>query len=236
MSHGRHWQGPMPSGTCHMGESMKIGRGNFLAAGIKHSHVPRLRYASNCNGAAGDEPLSSLDSLARALRCLPGVGPKAAQRMALHLMQHRRHRLRLANTAFRRVSGAHRGHRTGVGLRPRPASGALVLCRQRRSCFEANIRAGRNGAHAAGRRRATHLDDPYAADRAVRERNAAASSTAGCASTSRGTARHPSGCSARRCNRRARCIETRTSRRIPRACPRGRWGPMRVRHRAPHQP
>ena len=36
------------------------------------------------------EPTSSLDALARALRCLPGVGPKAAQRMALHLMQHDR--------------------------------------------------------------------------------------------------------------------------------------------------
>jgi recombination protein RecR len=36
------------------------------------------------------EPLSSLDELASALRCLPGVGPKAAQRMALHLMQHDR--------------------------------------------------------------------------------------------------------------------------------------------------
>jgi recombination protein RecR len=36
------------------------------------------------------EPLSSLESLAQALRCLPGVGPKAAQRMALHLMQHDR--------------------------------------------------------------------------------------------------------------------------------------------------
>ena len=36
------------------------------------------------------EPVSSLDALARALRCLPGVGPKAAQRMALHLMQHDR--------------------------------------------------------------------------------------------------------------------------------------------------
>ena len=36
------------------------------------------------------EPLSSLDELAKALRCLPGVGPKAAQRMALHLMQHDR--------------------------------------------------------------------------------------------------------------------------------------------------
>jgi recombination protein RecR len=36
------------------------------------------------------EPLTSLDALARALRCLPGVGPKAAQRMALHLLQHDR--------------------------------------------------------------------------------------------------------------------------------------------------
>jgi recombination protein RecR len=36
------------------------------------------------------EPLSSLDALSQALRCLPGVGPKAAQRMALHLLQHDR--------------------------------------------------------------------------------------------------------------------------------------------------
>jgi recombination protein RecR len=36
------------------------------------------------------ETLSSLDELAAALRCLPGVGPKAAQRMALHLLQHDR--------------------------------------------------------------------------------------------------------------------------------------------------
>ncbi|HEY7903821.1 MAG TPA: recombination mediator RecR [Casimicrobiaceae bacterium] len=34
--------------------------------------------------------MSSLDELAAALRCLPGVGPKAAQRMALHLLQHDR--------------------------------------------------------------------------------------------------------------------------------------------------
>lgn len=31
---------------------------------------------------------SSLDELVQALRCLPGVGPKAAQRMSLHLLQH----------------------------------------------------------------------------------------------------------------------------------------------------
>jgi recombination protein RecR len=39
---------------------------------------------------AAHEPLGSLDELAVALRCLPGVGPKAAQRMALHLLQHDR--------------------------------------------------------------------------------------------------------------------------------------------------
>jgi recombination protein RecR len=32
----------------------------------------------------------SLEELSQALRCLPGVGPKAAQRMALHLLQHDR--------------------------------------------------------------------------------------------------------------------------------------------------
>lgn len=32
--------------------------------------------------------LSSLDELVGALRCLPGVGPKSAQRMAYHLLQH----------------------------------------------------------------------------------------------------------------------------------------------------
>lgn len=36
------------------------------------------------------QKFSPLDALAQALRCLPGVGPKAAQRMALHLMQHDR--------------------------------------------------------------------------------------------------------------------------------------------------
>jgi recombination protein RecR len=39
---------------------------------------------------AASESLGSLEELAQALRCLPGVGPKAAQRMALHLLQHDR--------------------------------------------------------------------------------------------------------------------------------------------------
>ncbi len=57
-------------------------------------------------GAA--EPLSSLDELARSLRCLPGVGPKAAQRMALHLLQHDREgALKLAH-ALERASEAIR--------------------------------------------------------------------------------------------------------------------------------
>jgi recombination protein RecR len=34
--------------------------------------------------------LSSLEALIEALRCLPGVGPKSAQRMAFHLMQRDR--------------------------------------------------------------------------------------------------------------------------------------------------
>lgn len=33
---------------------------------------------------------SSLEKLVDALRCLPGVGPKSAQRMAFHLLQHDR--------------------------------------------------------------------------------------------------------------------------------------------------
>ncbi|MFO1284321.1 MAG: recombination mediator RecR [Burkholderiales bacterium] len=36
------------------------------------------------------ELLGRLDALVRALRVLPGVGPRAAQRMALHLLQHDR--------------------------------------------------------------------------------------------------------------------------------------------------
>lgn len=54
------------------------------------------------------EPLSSLDALARALRCLPGVGPKASQRMALHLLQHDRPGARELARALERASEAIR--------------------------------------------------------------------------------------------------------------------------------
>ncbi|MDE1942516.1 MAG: recombination mediator RecR [Betaproteobacteria bacterium] len=36
------------------------------------------------------KPLTRLDALIEALRCLPGVGPKSAQRMAFHLLQRDR--------------------------------------------------------------------------------------------------------------------------------------------------
>ncbi len=57
---------------------------------------------------AEHETLSSLDELSRALRCLPGVGPKAAQRMALHLLQHDRDgALRLAQALVAATRAVH---------------------------------------------------------------------------------------------------------------------------------
>lgn len=54
------------------------------------------------------EPLASLDALARALRCLPGVGPKAAQRMALHLLQYDRDGARTLADALRQAASVVR--------------------------------------------------------------------------------------------------------------------------------
>lgn len=56
--------------------------------------------------------VSSLDKLIEALRCLPGVGPKSAQRMAYHLLQRERAGAqRLAdelNTALQRIRHCQR--------------------------------------------------------------------------------------------------------------------------------
>ncbi|HEV8502715.1 MAG TPA: recombination mediator RecR [Casimicrobiaceae bacterium] len=52
--------------------------------------------------------MSSLDELAAALRCLPGVGPKAAQRMALHLLQHDRDGARRLSLALAQAGDAVR--------------------------------------------------------------------------------------------------------------------------------
>lgn len=47
--------------------------------------------------------MDSISALIEALRCLPGVGPKSAQRMVYHLLKHQRHRgLHLA-TALERA-------------------------------------------------------------------------------------------------------------------------------------
>jgi recombination protein RecR len=58
------------------------------------------------------ETLTPLDELVKALRCLPGVGPKAAQRMAFHLLQYDRagaQRLALAlQTAVEKVRHCER--------------------------------------------------------------------------------------------------------------------------------
>ena len=51
---------------------------------------------------------SSLESLIEALRCLPGVGPKSAQRMAYYLMQHDRPGAQHLGDALQRALGALR--------------------------------------------------------------------------------------------------------------------------------
>jgi len=51
---------------------------------------------------------SALDELVAALRCLPGVGPKSAQRIAYHLLQHeRRGAERLAAALTRALQTLH---------------------------------------------------------------------------------------------------------------------------------
>ncbi len=51
---------------------------------------------------------SSLDKLIEALRCLPGVGPKSAQRMAYHLLQRERAGAqRLADALGMALQGIH---------------------------------------------------------------------------------------------------------------------------------
>ncbi len=63
---------------------------------------------TDARGGPPAEPLGSLDALVKALRVLPGVGPRAAQRMALHLLQHDRAGARaLAGALERAVEAVH---------------------------------------------------------------------------------------------------------------------------------
>ena len=43
----------------------------------------------------------ALEQLVEALRCLPGIGPKSALRMAYHLLQHNRKGAALLSDAIR---------------------------------------------------------------------------------------------------------------------------------------
>jgi len=53
-----------------------------------------------------------IDELMRALRCLPGVGPKSAQRMALHLLERDREGAdRLASVLHKAIEGVGRCQR-----------------------------------------------------------------------------------------------------------------------------
>ncbi|HCX33036.1 MAG TPA: recombination protein RecR [Rhodocyclaceae bacterium] len=79
---------------------------------------------------------SLLDELIEALRCLPGVGPRSAQRMAYYLMQRERAGAsRLARALVRALEGLHHCERcntfTEGGVCERCASGrrdATQLC------------------------------------------------------------------------------------------------------------
>lgn len=56
--------------------------------------------------------MNSLGHLVEALRCLPGVGPKSAQRMVYHLLQHQRQRgLHLANCLQQAMQNIHHCNR-----------------------------------------------------------------------------------------------------------------------------
>jgi recombination protein RecR len=54
------------------------------------------------------KPANALDELIDALRCLPGVGPRSAQRMAFHLLQHDQDGARRLAASIGRALGAVR--------------------------------------------------------------------------------------------------------------------------------
>ena len=86
-------------------------------------------------GAALHGRCRSLDELSQALRCLPGVGPKAAQRMALHLLQHDRDGAqRLAQRAGRR--DARRSSTASAATRSPKARSARCAGRRKRDAAQ----------------------------------------------------------------------------------------------------
>lgn len=77
-----------------------------------------------------------IDELMSALRCLPGVGPKSAQRMVLHLLEHDREgAARLATALEQAIEGVGRCQRcrtlteqTLCGICSNPKRDASLLC------------------------------------------------------------------------------------------------------------
>lgn len=84
--------------------------------------------------AAEFSPL--IDDLISALRCLPGVGPKSAQRMVLHLLEHNREgATRLARSLDRAIDGVGRCRQCRTlteqplcGICNNPRRDASLLC------------------------------------------------------------------------------------------------------------
>jgi len=82
------------------------------------------------------KPASALDELIDALRCLPGVGPRSAQRMAYHLLQHDQDGAqRLASALGRALGRIRRCNRCNTfteeelcGLCASPRRDARLLC------------------------------------------------------------------------------------------------------------
>lgn len=77
-----------------------------------------------------------IDDLISALRCLPGVGPKSAQRMVLHLLEHDREgAARLARSLDKAIEGVGRCQRcrtlteqTLCGICSNPRRDGSILC------------------------------------------------------------------------------------------------------------
>ncbi|WED42517.1 recombination mediator RecR [Legionella cardiaca] len=80
--------------------------------------------------------MDALSRLVDALRCLPGIGPKSAQRMVFHLLQHQRQRgLHLASCLEEAMQSIHHCRRCNnytelelCKLCQNPARNAQVLC------------------------------------------------------------------------------------------------------------
>ncbi len=77
-----------------------------------------------------------IDELISSLRCLPGVGPKSAQRMVLHLLEHNREgAARLARSLDKAIDGVGRCQRCRTlteqpvcGICDNPRRDGSVLC------------------------------------------------------------------------------------------------------------